>query len=71
MNVCQVIKGNSCPRLTSVTAVSSTTFVINGHKYKLMAAVSEVATSARFGYEYKAILSVSGSGFTVVTLPRR
>ncbi|XP_065894145.1 uncharacterized protein [Dysidea avara] len=60
MNVCPLIKGKTFPRKTSVTAVSSSTFVIDGQKYKLMAAVSEVATSARPGYEYKAILSISG-----------
>ncbi|XP_065893048.1 uncharacterized protein [Dysidea avara] len=60
MNVCQLIKGKTCPRKTSVTAVSSSTFVIDGRKYKLMAAVSEVATSSRPGYEYKAILSING-----------
>ena len=33
---------------------------MGGQKYKLMAAVCEVATLARPGYQYKAILSISG-----------
>ena len=38
----------------------SSVLEIGGQKYKLMAAVCEVATLARTGYQYKAMLSISG-----------
>ena len=56
LNVCQLVNGKSFLRKTTVTAVPSSTFVINGHKYQLMAAVCEVATSTRPGINYKAII---------------
>jgi len=50
----------TCPQTTSLTKVPSRRFVVAGQKYKLMAAVSDVVSSAGRGYQYKSILSVSG-----------
>jgi len=59
MNVCQLVNGKTCLRTTNITAVPNSTFVIDGRKYQLFAAVSEVTTS-RPGFEYKAIVSSRG-----------
>ena len=60
LNVWECVEGKTTPRKANVTAVPTSTFVVNSQKYKLMAAVTEVSTSARPEYQYKALVSIGG-----------